>query len=200
MPNTLTFKRTATANGQSWSADESVSYEFGIPFAATIPAAKTGTLSTRTDNDTGVIAAATGHGIISTDVVDVFWSGGQRQGMTATVSGDNITVDGGTGDNLPVATTAVTLSKRTSNDLVVTGNNVVGIIFQAPADAQAVFSLWTSGAEQLVVGLPAGKSYVWVSSSYGATNPIAGDAIVTVRCSQSASAAAKDCTGIVCYN
>lgn len=78
--------------------------------------AKAGTLNTRTDNDTGVVGASAGHGIATNDKVDVYWADGIRYGMDATVAGNNITVDGGAGANLPIATTAVFICKVSTID------------------------------------------------------------------------------------
>lgn len=67
-----------------------------------------GTLSTRTDGDTGVCTLSSGHLITVSDTVSVWWSGGDRKGMTVTaVNGSLVTVDAGTGDNLPATSSAV---------------------------------------------------------------------------------------------
>lgn len=61
-----------------------------------------GTLTTRTDNDTGVITLSADHQVAVNDIVTVTWSGGSRTGMTVTaVTGAAVTVDGGTGTVLP---------------------------------------------------------------------------------------------------
>jgi len=68
-----------------------------------------GSLSTRTDNDTGVCTVVeTNHGITVSHTVAVWWAAGKRTGMSVTaVSGTVITVDGGSGDNLPALSTAI---------------------------------------------------------------------------------------------
>lgn len=89
-----------------------VSFESSLSFTKTLAALAAaqcdGALGTRTDDDTGVIQLATGHGIESDDVVDVYWAGGVRYGMTATVSSNDVTVDGGAGDVLPSQSTTIT--------------------------------------------------------------------------------------------
>lgn len=63
-----------------------------------------GTLSTRTDADTGVITLNGGaQGITDSDTFNVYWAGDDsRTGMTITdVTLGAITVDGGSGDDLP---------------------------------------------------------------------------------------------------
>jgi hypothetical protein len=72
-----------------------------------------GTLTERTDDDTAAITVTDDpHGILVGQTVDVAWSGGnERTGMTVTdVDGQDVTLDGGTGDNLPAESTAVDLT------------------------------------------------------------------------------------------
>ena len=75
-----------------------------------IPAAKTGTLTTRTDNDTGTLTMSASHGITTGAKIDIYWTGGRRYNVTAgTVSGNSVPFDLGSGDNLPTNNTAVTV-------------------------------------------------------------------------------------------
>lgn len=65
-----------------------------------------GQLTTRTDADTGVITVESdsdgGHSITTSSKLDVYFQGGQRIGMDVTgVTNKAITVDAGTGDDLP---------------------------------------------------------------------------------------------------
>jgi len=67
-----------------------------------------GTLSTRTDNDTGIITVEAGHGITTSFTIDLYWASGKRYGMTVTgTASTTVSLDGGTGDNLPVAATNI---------------------------------------------------------------------------------------------
>lgn len=68
-----------------------------------------GALTTRTDDDTGVITVVGGNrGLTTSDTVDVYWAAGSRTGMSITnVAGADITVDGGSGDVLPSGGSAV---------------------------------------------------------------------------------------------
>ena len=70
-----------------------------------------GTLTTRTDDDTGVLTLTSGHGVMTGNEVDVYWGEDgehSRLEMTVgTVSGTTVPIDGGTGDNLPATSTAV---------------------------------------------------------------------------------------------
>ena len=112
-------------------------------------AAQTGTLTTRTDNDTGVATLSTGHGIVN-GKVDVYWAAGVRYGMDATVATNAVTVDGGAGDNLPTESTAVTVVIPTAVEVNFDGDTleIIGIFYRNPSDtgAKAHLSLTDAGA------------------------------------------------------
>jgi hypothetical protein len=75
------------------------------------PHSVSGTLTTRTDDDTGVLTLSAMHGVMDGNTVDVFWGEDgefSRLGMTVgTVATNDVPIDGGTGDNLPTVSTAV---------------------------------------------------------------------------------------------
>ncbi len=84
--------------------------------------AQPGSLTTRTDADTGVVTAPNSrglaHGITDSHTVSVWWPGGRRTAMTvSSVTGTAITVDGGAGDNFPVLGTAVEIGKDPTSTL-----------------------------------------------------------------------------------
>jgi hypothetical protein len=120
------------------SFDNTVAHEITLP---ALVAAQTGTMTTKTDADTGEIALSTGHTIETGDVVDVYFPAGVRYGMDATVSTNDVTVDGGAGEDLPVATTACTVVKVTEiNPLNLDGDNaeIVGIFYRNSSDTGAL--------------------------------------------------------------
>ena len=106
---------------------------------AALVAAQTGTLSTRTDDDTGVATLSTGHGIQNADVCDVYWATGVRYGMTATVATNEVTLNGGAGDNLPAQSTPVTVVKQTAVEVNFDGDTlkIIGIFYRNTADTGA---------------------------------------------------------------
>lgn len=80
--------------------------DVGTVFEMTvIDAAKSisgGTLTTRTDANTGVISFTQEHRILELDVVIVSWGTESRSGMIVTaITATTITVDGGSGASLP---------------------------------------------------------------------------------------------------
>jgi hypothetical protein len=136
------------SGGVSFDAD--IAYEVALP--ALVAAQANGTLTTRTDDNTGVVTLATGHGILTNDVVDVYWAAGVRYGMDATVSGSAVTVDGGAGDVLPSeSTTGMQVVKQTEiNPLNLDGDaaQVVGVLYRnaQTAAAKAHVDLQDSGS------------------------------------------------------
>lgn len=159
-----------------------------------IPVAKAGSLTTRTDNDTGVATMGAGHGIITGDRIDVYWTvggvKGSRQGMAATVAGLAVTIDGGAGDVLPAALSAVILAIAQPFDLELTGNNVLGLAFYTEKRGCFVF---TQNDNTLVYAkvLPEdGQVDGWYSTN-GVTNPLAGGAVGKVWMSHADTVAAR---------
>jgi hypothetical protein len=121
-----------------------VIFESPLTFTKTLPAlvaAQTdGALGTRTDADTGIVQLATGHGILTADVVDVYWVGGVRYGMDATVATNDVTIDGGAGDNLPAQDFAIAaVVKQIDWEVNFDGDDaqIVGVFYRNPNDIGA---------------------------------------------------------------
>lgn len=141
-----------------------------------LPAAKIGTLTTRTDANTGTFTMASGHGFVTSDRIDLYWSGGKRYGMTATVTGDSAVLDGGTGDDLPIATTPITAMKPQLESFPVTAANMSVLVMGCNAPAQAVLR---DDGPAVVFAIYVGgtlDSYQWDSAS-GADNPLSADVV-----------------------
>lgn len=106
---------TITANDVWFTIDnagtddpvKSLTEEFGPWLAARMA---TGTLSARTDNDTGSLSVSSGHGLVAGRPVDLYWNGGWRRGLWVTsVAGNVVGIDGGSGSALPNVGTAIHL-------------------------------------------------------------------------------------------
>lgn len=154
--------------------------------------AKAGTLTARTDLDTGEMTIV-GHGMTAGQKVDVFWDGGRRYGMTVgTIAGNVVPIDGGAGDDLPALTTDLTAMVPASFDCEnLTGNRVVGIVGIGNGARGFVRLVHTDGSEivryeftpdQTGDGWPAGS----------ATNPAAGKTIDKVTFSQADANSARE--------
>lgn len=104
------------------------------PYEVALPAGKAGTLTTRTDNDTGTATLGAGHGIITGDIVDIYWDGGVRYGVTVgTVAGTSVPFDLGAGDNLPIATSAIVMTKQVVINTQIDGDAIaiIGIVLES---------------------------------------------------------------------
>jgi hypothetical protein len=162
-----------------------------------VTAAKVGTLSARVDNDTGTFTGV-GHGVLAGDRVDAYWSEAgvekYRANMTAgVIAGNDVPLDGGSGDNLPIATTAMTIKVRHVENLGVTGDDVQGIVISC--DVPAIVTFLESDGTTLVGtpiyltaddATPPNYTYTWRLGG-GVTNPVAGGAVAKVGLSHGES-------------
>lgn len=184
--------------------DESaaVSFESALAYTKSLPAlaaVQTGTLTTRTDDDTGVATLSTGHGIETADVVDVYWAAGVRYGMDATVATNAVTVDGGAGDALPDQDTAVTVVEQIDWEIDFDGDDaqIIGVFYRNPEDtgAKAHVDFQDSGDASinevdLVHETANGGCSQIVNISAGDTNDYTGNQIALAKVSHDSQKAA----------
>lgn len=201
MPDTIQTSVTATINGRTYSTDWSISGENVGGSSPTVTAAKAGTLSARTDNDTGTITGPSGHGVVDGDKLDVYWTGGHRRNMTVgTVSGTSIPIDGGSGDNLPAAASSLTFKvPQTEGEWAVTGANVKAIAAKATTYRGVVVVRQSNGTEIAAFVIPAGESYVWSADS-GITNPVTGATIAKATFSHEGADAGQEMPLVFLYD
>jgi hypothetical protein len=133
----------------SGSVSTTITHEENRTREITLPAAKSGTLSTRTDDNTGVLTVASGHGITDADTVDVYWAGGVRYGMdvTATTS-TTISVNLGDGDNLPSQSTAITVATQVVESFAIEDQSAVqffAVHLDIGASGKASVDFWYDG-------------------------------------------------------
>jgi hypothetical protein len=152
--------------------------ESSVLVAPTIPASPAGSLTTRTDDNTGIATMSTGHGIVSTDVCDVYWSGGLRRDMVATVSGLAVSLEGGVGDVLPAEDAAIVICVQRSYPFVAIGDNVTSILISATQRSYVQFRD-AGGALIWGVELTAGVNYVWPLDYVD--NPLGTNTTATVK-------------------
>ena len=156
----------------------------------TLNAAKSGTLTTRTDNNTGTLTMAGGHGFTDGQIIDIYWSGGVQRSVTVgTVATNSVPIDGGIGDNLPTATTAITAMVQKSINLAIDGDNadLIAVILETTnkdlrtaANVQFLDAAADVIAEiDLVTNIP----QVWDIEG-GSANPFTGDPITNLKASQ----------------
>lgn len=181
MPHPLYHVENATIDGISHKRIKQVDAIGKVAVAPTVQAAPAGSLTTRTDNNTGTATMSSGHGV-TTGKVFVFWSGGSRYGMDATVSGNSIALDGGTGDNLPAANTPLRVTNGESCAFVVDGDTpLVGLVasIMSSVDVDGYIQIFDDENTPAVIDTyQIGKddSEIWNGSG---TNPLAGEITTT---------------------
>lgn len=199
MSVTANITKTLSAGGVSFPESRQVTADGEIVHNVDVAEGFVGSLSTRTDDNTGVVTVDdSSHTIENGDRVDLYWVGGCRRGMAAgSPSGADIPIDGGSGDNLPTEDTAVTIVVPEELDISVLGTNVAAILLYSAQHGQIVFET-TAPAEALAKELGTGVSYVWHEDD-GEDNPITGDLIATVYLSHDGTAEKSMRVGIL-YN
>ena len=151
----------------------------------TLAAGLGGTLTTRTDDDTGILTMASAeHGITDADTIDLFWDGGVRYGLTVTlVDGAAVSIDVGAGDVLPLIDPppAIVAGVRAEYDCDFDGDLVKMIVAQCPRRAHIEF---LTNADVSILGqeLPAAEAFAWASDS-GHANLLTGDPVGKIQVS-----------------
>jgi hypothetical protein len=152
--------------------------EQGATTQIPLPAGVPGTLTTRTDDDTGVVTVASGHGITTSDTVTLFWAGGIRRRMAVTATtATTISIDLGSGDNLPLQSSVCVISKEVITALGHDGDDlaifVVHCVNRLMADIRDA-----DPATIVALDIAARESWAYISGFSG-TNPFATETLVT---------------------
>lgn len=167
---TASVNVSASIAGLSFSGSTNKTGASQIGHEVVLDPAKAGVLTTRTDNDTGAVTLSNGHGITQGMVVDLYWDGGYRKNVDVGVVSTNVVqIDGGAGDNLPIATTAITLCQQTVIDSDFDGTLV--LTFATCASKRSVVDFKKNDNTSIYsVLIPAGGMWYW---SYGnSANPL----------------------------
>lgn len=166
------LKKEMQVGGITINGETTIESASGLPpTIVALAAAKIGALTTRTDDDTGELTMAAGHGLV-TGKIDVNWIGGARRGMDAVVDANAIAIDGGDGDNLPADETAITATAQTTVNVDFPGTALKMIGVKPTCRANVDFQL-ANGTSLKAYDVPAGAMVTWVEGE-GETTPIDG--------------------------
>jgi hypothetical protein len=176
------FTSTLTMNGSIGGAAISASVQRTadgqIAQQPVLPAAKTGSLTTRTSDTAGTLTMEADHGILEADVIDIYWDGGGCYGaVVGVVSGTSVPFTGASGDVLPDEDSDVTASVEQDVDTDFEGDLLVMIGAKCAKVAQIGF--YDGASLELHVDLAAGELWHWALDGPG-TNPLAGKSITHV--------------------
>ena len=196
-----TYNRSFVIGQLNFAISATLSSDLSTTFSESVPIAKSGTLTTRTDDNTGTLTMASGHGITTGQRLDIYWSTGRRYTvLVGTVSGNSVPFDLGGGDNLPAVDTTITAMVPIEEPCVVTGNNVTSIFAGCAVTSTIVF---VDGSYNILHAITltttTTPSYVWTSND-GGTNPLAGDSPTKILISHGDLTAAQTIAGGVQYN
>ena len=166
----------------------------GVALDPALPAAVVAALTTRTDNNTGVVTLPANHGIVN-GKIDLYWAGGIRYGMDGIVTVNALAIDLGAGDNLPDDESAVIVSNQVAIDVDVDGDLLAALAAACPTRAHLDFQD-DADASLLAVEIAAGEVYEWHADSE-VTNPLAGDVVASLKASNGEATAATLKVGIL---
>lgn len=190
----LNLDERATLDGQEYPNLTAVLGDGILKRIVTVPAAKVGQLTTRTDADTGVLTMAGGHGLQQGDRLDVYWgSFFGRRGMTITnVDTNLVSVDGGAGDDLPTNLTAITAAVPVQETFACDGDDVVALLLWGDQRGTIVI---VDDQDAELYALPigsttnVGRSAIW-HAGRDPVNPLDGAALATAYFSHRATSQA----------
>jgi hypothetical protein len=198
---TGTVTSSAAAGGVTFSSVLTVTASGVISFEETLPAGKSGTLSTRTDNDTGVVTVSAGHSVTTSDIVDVYWStypDTMRYGMSVTETADtSISINAGSGANLPASATSVIVTPRVNCAIGVDGDDVDLALFHC--DQRASIDMTDSGGTSIAqVELTGNRHWAWAEGDY--TNPLSSTSDIAFASCSNGSTTSATIKGVLLYD
>jgi len=136
---TATIQTNFTLAGLSFSATNQPTADAASVRKPVIPLGFAGDLTTRTDDDTGVVTLdGADHGLTDSDFVDVYWIDAngvnqvQYKCAITDVTSAAITINAGIGTVLPAQDTAVTMGLRIEVDLDFAYADLVALGIQCP--------------------------------------------------------------------
>lgn len=191
----------ANVAGQTFPVNITRSSDGVGVWTPTIPAALPSVTWTKATTTTGTITLAAGHGFTNTDKLDVYWSGGRRYGMTATVTGNSIALSAGAGDDFPATSAvagALTICKRVAMNAAFDPDDLLVLLVSTDRRAAVEF-VDASGVVLYAIDVAAGEFCLWFGNS-GITRPFTGNAVASIHVSNSDVTAIANITVAVLYD
>jgi hypothetical protein len=172
-------RSTLNLAGMTFDEQNSIAGDGVITGKLEIPAAVTGTLTVRTDANTGSLTMAGGHGIVTGARLDIYWTAAGvskcQRGVTAgVVAGNVVPIDLGVGDDLPAAASAVIVGKVVTKLIQFNTDNAVAFAMSIPQEGEGVF-VWAKAdnTEKLFRQLGKAGEEKNVSDAWLNTDPVA---------------------------
>lgn len=157
--------------------------------APLIPRAKTGVLTVRTDNTSGSATLEASHGITTGAKVSIYWyntngtlAGARHSVTVGTVAGTTVPITAsGSGNNLPLAASAIVMMMESEEDFVRAGDDVKVLFIYSPVAAH-VHIMDDAGTPAIIetFTIQPDTVYRWYFDS-GQDNPLAGVNVTAAR-------------------
>jgi hypothetical protein len=170
------------------------------PFEIDVPAGLAGELTARVDANTGTVTVATGHGITTSHLVDMYTTAGVliRKDMTvSSTTGTTVVVDAGSGSDLPALNDDLVISRQQPAVTLIDNDNIkfFAICLESPVAAGVVpfgRAIFEEADDTDVAELTLGVNQPqFANIAGGQANPLAGEAITKCRISNGNTIAAK---------
>lgn len=193
MTVSLTYAKTISGQGSTLGQSVTRSGSAIKQLNVSLPVGAAGQLTTRTSDTVGELTMTSGsHGISTSDVIDIFWSGGRRYGVTVgTVSGTAVPISSGSGDVLPSTSTAVVATIQVTANIDIDGDNValLGIVMVLPDgdDADGHIQLKDSGASEIAAIDLTARTVAAYDITGGDTNVFTGNPITNIAAANGSS-------------
>lgn len=200
MSVSLTYAVSVSGSGLSMQSAVVRSGSASVGLVESLAAAKTGTLTTRTDNTDGELTMSASHGITTAAVIDLHWTvagvPGVRYGVVVgTVATNAVPISGGAGDNLPADETAITAVLPTTANVYIDGDNTKLLAIELKTTDT---SLRTAGhvsfrdaSDDLIAELDLVTNVPRIYDiEGGSSNPFTGDPITYIEASNGNSSVA----------
>ena len=172
--------RTFTASGQVL---------LNLSSGAELPLGLAGTLSTRTDDDTGVVTLTAGHGITTDDTVDIYFDDGVAYaGDVISAAATTITVDLLSGTELPTEDSAVVVGKRASHNVDFDGDNLVYFAARF-GEGEGHAQAYTSAPASITAEHLESDSPLVYYDGAGLTNTFSGAVVASISMSSGSTSA-----------
>lgn len=195
----VSITKRATAVGKQVDVVKTVTSDGAVLVDPTLAAAKTGTLTTRTNSTTGTLTMSASHGITTGARLDLYWSGGSRYGITAgTVSVNSVPISGGTGDDLPAQDAAVTAMVPQKEAFAAPYAALQSLLVGCSRPATAVF-LDAGDAEVFAAVVEENDGYIWEVND-GSDNPFDATDVASVYLSHGYSSGSAQVSAVAGLN
>lgn len=175
-----------------------------------LPVGNAGTLSTRTDDETGTLTLGAGHNITTGAIIDLYWATGARYGiLVGTVSGTSVPIgadDSGTGDVLPTQATAIVATERVViGPVTLDGDNMSLAIVCLDIGSETTGKghiECQDAADDVIAALDlvGNEPQILVQSETNLTNALTGDVITEIHASNGSATVAATLKLIPCVD